>query len=185
MTNETVPNIGGELAAMQNIPPLSAEQAKKIVPPDEPWSDARAKEFAKKTFNRYEQYRFQNYDRSYRRCDDTYMAVTRNKTREGTRIPRASIPYWMAVSQIESLLPHILGALFADDYPFECLPTDPGTPYAVARQIRDFIRSQTDNLNPDVPNMTLREIIRRAFKSAYIYGAGPIEFGWQMAERQR
>src|SRR5689334_22214588 len=115
VTSET-PNLSGvlQLDGAKDAPPLTQDEAQQVIPPDNPWTDQRAKDFVKKTFNRYEQFRLQNYDRAYRRADDVYMAVTRNKTWEGTRIPRASIPVWMGVQQIEALLPHAVGALFAD-----------------------------------------------------------------------
>lgn len=188
MTPNITPNLPTgqtELDAQRATPPLSGEDQIKIIAPDEPWSNQRAKDFVKKTFNNYELYRLQNYDRGYKRCDDTYMAVTRNKTWDGTRIPRASIPVWMGVQQIEALLPHAVGALFSDDFPFECLPNDSNTTLEMARAVRDLLRNQCDDLNPDVMGMTLREITRRAYKSDYVYGIAPIEVGWQMAEKRR
>jgi hypothetical protein len=184
MTSETPATTGTELDQQRNAPPLTGEEAQRIVSPGEPWSDARAKDFVKKTFQRYETYRIQNYDKGYKRCDDTYMAVTKNKTWEGTRIPRASIPVWMGVQQIEALLPHAVGALFSDDFPFECFPKA-GTTLQAARAVRDLLREQIEDLNPDVMGMTLREIVRRAYKSDYVYGVAPVEFGWQMAEKKR
>jgi hypothetical protein len=178
-----------ELQDAKQVAPLPPEEADKIIPADQPWSDQRAKDFTKRTFQRYEQYRFQNYDRAFRRCDEIYQAATKTKTWEGTRINRASIPIWMGVQQIESLLPHAVGAIFSDDYPFECFPdSTPGMPpttMAQARAVRDLIRSQVENLNPDVMGMTLREIVRRAYKSAFIYGVAPVEFGWQMSEKTK
>src|SRR6185437_13098838 len=74
---------------------------------------------------------------------------------------------------------------FADDFPFECLPADANTTLEQARAVRDLLRNQIDNLNPDVIGMRLREIVRRAYKNDYIYGVAPVEFGWTMAEERK
>src|SRR6185437_798676 len=86
--------------------PLSTEQQNQLILPDQPWSEQRALNHVRDWFNRSEQWRIQNYDRSLRRNDDTYYAVTKVKTWEGTRIPRASVPIWMAVRHVQAVHSH-------------------------------------------------------------------------------
>lgn len=164
--------------------PLSTEQQNTLVLPEQPWSSQRALNHVRDWFNRAEQWRIQNYDRSLRRNDDTYYAVTKVKTWEGTRIPRASIPIWMAARHIRTIHSHIMQALFSDDYPFECLP-EYGTSFQQAIQVREVIRCYLQDMNPDVIGMTAREIFSRSWYSALVYGCGPIELGWMMKEMRR
>lgn len=164
--------------------PLSTEQQNTLVMPDTPWSSQRALAHVRDWFNRAEQWRIQNYDRSLRRNDDTYYAVTKVKTWEGTRIPRASIPIWMAQRHVQAIHSHIIQALFSDDYPFEALP-EYGTTMQQAIAVREVLRCYLQDLNPDVIGMTAREIFSRSWYSALVYGCGPIEIGWMMAEKKR
>jgi hypothetical protein len=164
--------------------PLSTEQQNQLVLPDQPWSEQRALNHVKDWFNRAEAWRIQNYDRALRRNDDTYYAVTKVKTWEGTRVPRASVPIWMAVRHVQAIHAHIMQALFSDDYPFEALP-EYGTTMEQAIQVREVLRSYLQDLNPDVIGMTAREIFSRSWYSALVYGCGPIEVGWLMKEMRR
>jgi hypothetical protein len=72
--------------------PLTAQEQQQIILPDQPWDDRRALLTVQRDFNTAESWRMQNYDRSLRRNDDIYYAVTKVNTWDGTRIPRASIP---------------------------------------------------------------------------------------------
>jgi hypothetical protein len=164
--------------------PLSTEQQNQLVLPDQPWNSQRALNHVKDWFNRAEAWRIQNYDRALRRNDDTYYAVTKVKTWEGTRVPRASVPIWMAVRHVQAIHAHIMQALFSDDYPFEALP-EYGTTMEQAIQVREVLRCYLQDLNPDVIGMTAREIFSRSWYSALVYGCGPIEVGWMMKEMRR
>lgn len=164
--------------------PLSAEQQNALVLPETPWSPQLALNYVRDWFNRAEQWRIQNYDRSLRRNDDTYYAVTKIKTWEGTRIPRASMPIWMAQRHVQAIHSHVIQALFSDDYPFEALP-EYGTTMQQAIAVREVIRCYLQDLNPDIIGMTAREIFSRSWYSALVYGCGPIEIGWMMAEKKR
>jgi hypothetical protein len=177
MTNAVTPQL-------QPPVPLSTEQQNQLILPDSPWTDNRATNYVQSWFNRAEAWRISNYDRSLRRNDDTYYAVTKVKTWDGTRIPRASIPIWMAVRHVQAIHAHVMQALFADDYPFECLP-EYGTTMQQAIQVREVLRCYLQDLNPDVIGMTAREIFSRSWYSALVYGCGPIEIGWLMKEMRR
>ena len=183
MTNPVVPDIQNNPEIRPPVP-LSTEQQNTIVLPDQPWSPQRALNHVRDWFNRAETWRISNYDRSLRRNDDTYYAVTKVKTWEGTRIPRASIPIWMAVRHIQAIHSHVIQALFSDDYPFECLP-EVGTTMQQAIAVREVLRSYLQDLNPDILGMTAREILSRSWYSALVYGCGPIEIGWMMKEMKR
>jgi hypothetical protein len=182
MTNATVPQINS--SQIQPPLPLSTEQLSTVVLPDQPWSAQRALIHVRDWFNRAETWRIQNYDRSLRRNDDTYYAVTKVKTWDGTRIPRASIPIWMAVRHVQAIHSHVMQALFADDYPFEALP-EMGTSMQDAIKVREVLRTYLQDMNPDVLGMTAREIFSRSWYSALVYGCGPIELGWLMREMKR
>lgn len=177
MTNQVTPDLTPPV-------PLSTEQQDTLVLPDQPWNAQRASNHVKDWFNRAEAWRIQNYDRALRRNDDTYYAVTKVKTWEGTRVPRASVPIWMAVRHVQAIHAHIMQALFSDDYPFEALP-EYGTTMEQAIQVREVLRCYLQDLNPDIIGMTAREIFSRSWYSALVYGCGPIEVGWMMKEMRR
>lgn len=99
-------------------------------------------------------------------------------------MPRASIPIWMAVRHVRAIHSHVMQALFSDDYPFEALP-EYGTTMQQAISVREVLRCYLQDLNPDVIGMTAREIFSRSWYSALVYGCGPIEIGWAMAEKKR
>jgi hypothetical protein len=103
MTNAVTPQL-------QPPVPLSTEQQNQLILPDSPWTDNRATNYVQSWFNRAEAWRISNYDRSLRRNDDTYYAVTKVKTWDGTRIPRASIPIWMAVRHVQAIHAHVMQA---------------------------------------------------------------------------
>lgn len=160
------------------IPAMTTEQRENPVPPLQKWTDTYAAQIAIGDFKKAEAYRTINHDWRFRVSDQLYLAWTQRKTWEGTKIPRSSVGIFTALEQVEALLPSFLLALFPDNnrLPFDVEP-QPGTSLAQAQAVRDLQAWQLMDISDPGKFVTLREVARRAYKSSYIYGNGPVEFG--------
>jgi hypothetical protein len=160
---------------IQSLTPQEMETPTK---PDDKWSDTYAAKIAMEDFKKMEAYRSQNHDWRFKTSDQLYLAYAQRKTWEGTKIPRSSLGIFIALEQIEAMLPVAIGALFPDNcrLPFEAEP-NPGTTQAQAQAVEDLISSQLGDLGEPQSNLTLREICRRGYKSSLTYGHAPVEFG--------
>lgn len=159
-----------------------AEQHKVHAPTDE-WSDSFALKVAKADFEAAEIYRTNNHDKRWQLADDLYFGWEKQRVWEGTKIPRSSLGMFVVFSQIESLLPKVLSSIFADTPWFEVGP-QPGTSGIQAMQARDLILYQMER-GRKLQNQSVREVFRRAIKSACIYGAGIIELCWMDETKTR
>src|SRR5262245_48370507 len=106
---------------MGTMPLTTAEQ--QIKDPTDPWSTDLACKIAVQDFHAAERYRNQNHDWRWRVADELYLAWVAQKYWEGTKIPRASMPVFLVFQQVESLLPKLMSAIFADEPWFQA---DPG-----------------------------------------------------------
>jgi len=157
---------------------LTTEERENPKLPSEKWSDTYAKNIALGDFKKAEGYRTINHDWRFRVSDQLYLAWTQRKTWEGTKIPRSSVGIFLALEQIEALLPNVILSLFPDNnrLPFDVEP-EPGSSVQAAQAVRDLISWQLQDLGEQGKYLTLREIARRAYKQSYIYGNGIVEFG--------
>lgn len=163
---------------------INTEQA---VAPPEPWNDSSASKIALGNYRVAQNYRTQNSEVRYRKSMELYLAATSPKYWPGTKVPSASMPIFMALSQIEALLPHIDQALFGIGLPFAASPF-PGTSPNEARAKEALIRWQLLWLDPTVgpvPRISLREIFRRSCKSSLIFGNSVVEMGWLTTQRMK
>lgn len=142
------------------------------------WTDSYAAKIVKGDFQKMEAYRTINHDWRFRVSDQLYLAWTQRKTWEGTKIPRSSVGIFIALEQIEALLPSVVLSLFPDNnrLPFDVEP-EPGSSVAQAEAVRDLISWQLQDLGEPGRHLSLRELTRRAYKQSYIYGNGLVEFG--------
>src|SRR5690349_5624891 len=102
--------------APSNVDPgravLTAEERENPKLPTDQWSDTYAKNIALGDFQKAEGYRTTNHDWRFRISDQLYLAWTQRKTWEGTKIPRSSVGIFLALEQIEALLPNVVLSLF-------------------------------------------------------------------------
>lgn len=157
--------------------PLSSSQQQQVAAPTDDWSDEFALKIVVQDFNYAEAYRQQNQDWRMRNADEMYLAWVGQKFWEGTRIPRSSLGCYVALEQIESMLPQIMEAIFSDNPWFQC-DARPGTMPSEARAVRELLMWQTEETH-------VREVFRRAIKSALIYGNGIVELGWEYSQEDR
>lgn len=156
---------------------LTTQEANTITPVNTQWTDDFAKKIALADFNKAATFRNQNHDRRFRESNRLLTGWTEKKVWEGTRIPRSALPVYIALQEIQVLLPRVLSVIFDDPTPFEAYAL-PGSTLAQAYAIKSLIGSQIRDIGKPGQNLTIRELCRRSYESALTYGAGPIEVGW-------
>lgn len=149
------------------LEPLTQAEERRVHTPIDPWDDTFAAKIVKQDFEGAENYRTQNHDWRWRAADEAYLAWVAQKYWPGTRVPRSSLGVFVALEQVESLLPKLLSSIFADNPWFDAEPR-PGTSPAESRAVRELVLAQMDDTN-------IRETVRRALKSGLIYGNGLVE----------
>lgn len=155
--------------------PLTPTQQQVVSSPTDDWSDDFALKVVVQDWNYAEAYRQANHDWRFRNADEMYLAWVGQKFWEGTRIPRSSLGCYVALEQIESMLPQIMEAIFSDNPWFQC-DARPGSLPSEARAVRELLMWQTEEAR-------VREVFRRAVKSALIYGNGIVEVGWEYSQQ--
>src|SRR5271165_3271913 len=88
--------------------PLSQSEQRKIMTPDQEWSDERALEIVRSDFAYAEAFRTNAHDWRYRNADELYLGWQGQLFWEGTRVPRSSLGVPVSFMQVESLLPKIV-----------------------------------------------------------------------------
>src|SRR5947208_1693164 len=124
--------------AAQATVPLTPDEEAKIPRPDQDWSDDFALKIVVQDFQRAESFRTMNHDARWRSHDMLYEAWSQQLYWEGTNVPRSSVPVFLAFEQVESILPKLLSAIFADNPWFLADPM-PGTSAEEARSARDVV----------------------------------------------
>ena len=157
-------------------PERSTEEQQRVIPALEQWDDRTALDISIRDFRQAETYRFQNHDRRFKAADEVYLAWVQKKTWEDTKIPRASLPVFLALGQVQALKPAVLDALFAENPPFGVVPHGDGTWKQVAA-VRELIRNQMEGLDEN-GMLSLRQLTSDVLDSSLIYGNGLAEFGW-------
>jgi hypothetical protein len=94
---------------------------------------------------------------------------------EGSSVPRASLGVPLIYEHIESLMPQVMSALFADDPPFEIV-TRPKTKPEVGRAVTALINYQLDK-------MGFREELRKCIKELMVYGTCYMQLGWRQYKK--
>lgn len=156
--------------------PLTQQETERVCTPDQLWTDDYACKVARADFSTAENYRQMNHDWRFRNSDELYLGWQAQKYWEGTRYPRSSLAVFTAFQQVESILPADVKATFGDADPFDCDP-EPGTMPDEARAVKDLISWQLRTNANEAES--IREVYRKARKSAYIYGNGVAEACWK------
>lgn len=157
--------------------PLTQDQTNKVYTPQQDWSDEFALKVAVEDFNRAEAFRTANHDWRWRNAEEIYLAWVKQLYWEGTRIPRASMPVYVALEQVESFLPKMMGAIFGDNPWFEADAAFGSQPQD-AQDMQSLVSDQMDA-------SLFRFHARRAMKSALIYGDGIVELSWLMSQTEK
>lgn len=134
-------------------------------------SDLYALSLVKETFNKYENFRTQNFDRRWNTHDALYFGWLPPKVWESTSIPRASLPHPISFYHIETALPIINNSLFGMGPEWFQVEAELGTSAEDARAVKDHLLYIFEE---DKTQMK----VKRANKSTAIYGNGGMELYW-------
>src|SRR5512146_69416 len=166
------------------IDPRAADTSLTLYSPSQAWPDSYALERVVQDFNLAENYRSMNHDWRFRNADELYLAWMNQKFWEGTRIPRSSIGIYLIFEQVESLIPKIISAIFANGPEwFEAEPM-PTTTFEQARATRDVMIHHLTGTESR-PSASVREVFRKVTKDALIYCNGVAEIGWKIEQVRR
>jgi hypothetical protein len=94
---------------------------------------------------------------------------------EGSSVPRASLGRPVIYEHIESLMPQVMSALFADSPPFETIARPKIKP-AAGRASKEIITYQLDE-------MKFREELRKCIKECLVYGTCYMRLGWRKYQK--
>jgi hypothetical protein len=94
---------------------------------------------------------------------------------EGSSVPRASLGVPLIYEHIESLMPQVMSALFADSPPFEAI-SRPKTKQEAARASKEIVTYQLDQ-------MKFREELRKCIKEMLVYGTCYMRLGWRRYQK--
>jgi len=170
-----------------NAPPnlaLTSQEEKTVQTDPQEWKDDFALKVAVRDFQIAEAYRSANHDRRFREAEKLLTGWVEKKFWEGTKVQRSSVPVFIALQEIEVLQSRLIDSIFGEDPPFAATP-QPGTTLAQAFAVRNLLASQLRDLGKPGQFLTVREVFRRANKSALTYGAGIPEMGWFLQEVNR
>jgi|HubBroStandDraft_6_1064221.scaffolds.fasta_scaffold00605_22 hypothetical protein len=141
------------------------------LPPQLPENDT-VKELVLKDLNRAEYYLLaKGMSVEWDADDRLYLFRVPQGFWEGSSVPRASLGVPLIYEHIESLMPQVMSALFADQPPFEII--------ARARTKQDVARAAKELINYQLDQMGFREELRKCIKELMVYGTCYMRLGWR------
>lgn len=160
----------------ERVPPVTPPTPEaEIISPLEDWSEAVAKKRVTQNFDTAESYRRTSHDWRWKSADELYLGWMQQRYWEGTKIPRSSLAVYLTLEHVESMLPKVISAWFGETMWFDSRPY-PATSIQEARAVQELILAQARHANEQTG---IREVYRRASKSALKYGNGIIHLGWK------
>jgi hypothetical protein len=159
--------------------PLSFTDEIKVqdvpLPPELPENDI-VKELVLKDLNRGEYYLLaKGMSVEWDADDRLYLFRVPQGFWEGSSVPRASLGVPLIYEHIESLMPQVMSALFADSPPFEAIAR-PRVKQNAARASKEIITYQLDQ-------MKFREELRKCAKEMLVYGTCYMRLGWRRYQK--
>jgi hypothetical protein len=145
------------------------------LPPQLPENDI-VKELVLKDLNRGEYYLLaKGMSVEWDADDRLYLFRVPQGFWEGSSVPRASLGVPLIYEHIESLMPQVMSALFADSPPFEAIAR-PRVKQNAARAAKEIITYQLDQ-------MKFREELRKCAKEMLVYGTCYMRLGWRRYQK--
>lgn len=146
------------------------------LPPQLPENDI-VKELVLKDLNRAEYYLLaKGMSVEWDADDRLYLFRVPQGFWEGSSVPRASLGVPLIYEHIESLMPQVMSALFADSPPFDAIAR-PKIKQNAARASKEIISYQLDEMN-------FREELRKCIKEMLVYGTCYMRLGWRRYKKQ-
>lgn len=156
---------------------LPSDQQKKILAPDDPWTDERASKIVRSDWAFAESYRVNAHDWRYRNADELFLAWVGQRYWDGTRVPRSSLGQYVVFQQIEAMLPKVVPTVTSYDN-MHFYADQPGEDSDVPVQAwRELITNQ-------LVEAKFRYQVMRACKSMMQYGNGVLEVGWEYYDHE-
>jgi hypothetical protein len=164
--------------ALINTPLSFNEEIKAAdvpLPPQLPENDV-VKDLVLKDLNRGEYYLLaKGMSVEWDADDRLYLFRVPQGFWEGSSVPRASLGVPLIYEHIESLMPQVMSALFADSPPFEATAR-PRVKQNAARASKEIITYQLDQ-------MKFREELRKCAKEMLVYGTCYMRLGWRRYQK--
>jgi hypothetical protein len=164
--------------------PLTESQRYQPVYPTDPWTNQYALTIVNDSVQQMEMFlqTAGHYNR-WVEADKMFVGWRPRQNWEGSRRPKASIPVMLLFSQIMSLLPNVLSAMFPIHENIDIAPRPYSTPEN-AQAAWDLIMAQLDSLG-ESGIKRFRLIADQAFQQAFLYGNGVVEISWLYKEIER
>lgn len=157
--------------------PLTDAERYRIITPVDPWTDQYAATVVNQSLTYMENFLQQaNHYTRWQSADEQFVGWRPQQIWEGSRKPKANVPVFLLFSQIMSLLPQVLGAMFPLHENIDVAPR-PGSTIEQAKAAWELIMAQLEALGED--GLTrFRTVADRAFFQAFLYGNGIVEITW-------
>lgn len=133
--------------------------------------DGLALDLVKRTFDKYQIYRWNNHDRRWNSNDALYYGYIPQRFWEGTTVPRSSLGVPIVFDQVESALPAICNAIFQGSTQWFQVEPLPGTQLQEALQIQDHLTYLLEHPR-DKFGSSARVELTLAIKDLLIHGNG-------------
>lgn len=167
-----------EVEPIQPSKPSQPEQ--QVLSAVDKWDESVALKRVKQNFDTAESYRRISHDWRWKNADELYLGWVQQRYWEGTKLPRSTMSVYLTLEHIESMLPRVINSLFGETYWFDSRPF-PVTSMQESRAIQELILAQARSANNGTG---IREVIRRAAKSALLYGNGIFYLGWHRGKER-
>jgi hypothetical protein len=157
--------------------PLTEAQRYQVVMPTEKWTNQYAITIVKDSVDYMESFLQSagHYSR-WAAADEQFVGWRPQTFWDGTRRPKARIPVMLLFSQLQSLLPAVLSAMFPLHENVDVAPR-PGSTFEQATAAWELIMAQLEALGEDGLKR-FRLIADEVFTQAFLYGNGILEIGW-------
>jgi hypothetical protein len=157
--------------------PLEESQRYQIIQPTDPWTNQYAISIVRDSVAYMEQHLQQTGNLTrWTDADKLLVGYRPQKKWENSQKLRARIPVFLLFSQLESLLPNVLQALFPLYENVDVAPR-PGSTLEGAHEAFELVMAQLDSLG-ESGITRFYTIARQCFDEAFLYGNGIIEITW-------
>lgn len=157
--------------------PLTEAQRYSLMNPVQLWTDQYAITIVRDSVNAMEQFlQMAGHYTRWTAADEQFVGWRAQQYWDGTRKPKANVPVHLLFSQLQSLLPAVLSAIFPLHENIDVAPR-PGATIENARAAWELIMAQLEALGEDGLKR-FRLVANECFTQAFLYGNGIIEIGW-------
>lgn len=163
---------------------LTEKERHTLIAPSDPWTNQYALMVARDSLEYAERFlQSAGHFSRWLSADQLFVAWRLQQLWDGSRRPKANIPVFLLFSQLESLMPQVVSAMFPIHENVDVAPR-PGSTIQQAKAAWELIMAQLDSLGEDGIKR-FRAIATAAFFQGFLYGNGVIEVTWLYKELER